>query len=37
MKRVLITGANSFVGVNVEKWLLQTPDEFIVETVDTMN
>ena len=24
MKRVLITGANSFVGVNVEKWLLQT-------------
>ena len=21
MKRVLITGANSFVGINVEKWL----------------
>ncbi|CUP86232.1 NAD-dependent epimerase/dehydratase family protein [Bacteroides thetaiotaomicron] len=37
MKRVLITGANSFVGINVEKWLLQTPSEFEVDTVDTMN
>ena len=37
MKRVLITGANSFVGTNIEKWLLKTPDEFEVDTVDTMN
>lgn len=37
MKRVLITGANSFVGMNVEKWLLKTPEEFEVDTVDTMN
>lgn len=37
MKRVLITGANSFVGVNIEKWLLQSTGEFIVDTVDTMN
>lgn len=37
MKRVLITGANSFVGVNIEKWLLQSPEEFAVDTVDTMN
>ncbi len=37
MKKILITGANSYVGTNVEKWLLKTPGEFEVDTVDTMN
>lgn len=37
MKKVLITGANSFVGTNIEKWLLKTPGDFQVDTVDTMN
>lgn len=37
MKRVLITGANSFVGTNVERWLLRYPEQFQVDTVDTMN
>lgn len=37
MKRVLITGANSYVGTNVEKWLLKNPEEFQVDTVDTFN
>lgn len=37
MKKVLITGANSFVGTNIEKWLLKTPEDFQVDTVDTMN
>ena len=37
MKRVLITGAGSFVGTNVEQWLLKKPGEFEVDTVDTMN
>lgn len=37
MKRVLITGANSYVGTNVERWLLKTPGEFIIDTVDTFN
>lgn len=37
MIRVLITGANSFVGTNVERWLLKIPKEFKVDTVDTMN
>ena len=37
MKKVLITGANSFVGTNIEKWLLKTPELFQVDTVDTMN
>lgn len=37
MKRVLITGANSFVGMNIEKWLMDEPDKFSVNTVDTLN
>lgn len=37
MKKVLITGANSFVGTNIEKWLLKNPKDFSVNTVDTMN
>ena len=34
MKRVLITGANSYVGTNVEKWLMNEPENFYVETLD---
>lgn len=37
MKKILITGANSFVGTNIEKWLLKEPEKFMVDTVDTMN
>lgn len=41
MKRVLITGANSFVGTNIELWLDKSFDGpnklFKVDTVDTMN
>ena len=37
MRRVLITGANSYVGTNVEKWLLKNPEEFNVTTVSTFN
>ncbi len=37
MKKVLITGANSFVGTSIEKWLLKEPDLFQVDTVDTLN
>lgn len=41
MKHVLITGANSFVGTNVERWLDKSFDgaekQFEVDTVDTLN
>lgn len=37
MYRVLITGANSFVGTSVEKWLMKSSDVFLVDTLDTMN
>lgn len=35
MKRVLITGAGSYIGVNVENWLKKTPGLFQVDSVDT--
>ena len=37
MKRVLITGAGSYIGVNVENWLKKTPDLFQVASVDTFD
>lgn len=37
MKKILITGANSYIGVSVEKWLMKDADAFRVDTVDTMN
>ena len=37
MKKIIITGANSFVGTNIEHWLMQQADNFTVDTVDTMN
>ncbi len=37
MKRVLITGKNSYIGQNVENWLNQYPEQYYVETVGTRN
>ena len=37
MKRILITGAGSFVGTNIERWLKKWPSAYQVDTVDTMN
>lgn len=34
MKRVLITGANSYIGTSVEKWLMKEPDKYQVDTID---
>lgn len=34
MKKVLVTGANSYVGTNVEKWLMKEPDKYYIETLD---
>jgi nucleoside-diphosphate-sugar epimerase len=33
LKKVLITGANSYVGTNVEKWLMKDPENFYVESI----
>lgn len=34
MKHILITGANSYIGVNVEAYLAKWPDKYQVDTVD---
>ena len=36
-KKILITGANSYIGTSFEKWLAQWPDEYSVETVDMID
>lgn len=36
-KKILITGANSYIGMSFEKWLSQWPDEYSVETVDMLD
>lgn len=34
MIKILITGANSYIGTSLEKWLAKEPDKYIVDTVD---
>lgn len=34
MKKILITGKNSYIGESVENWLLKEPDKYKVDTVD---
>ena len=34
MNKILITGKDSYVGNNVEKWLMKKPNRFNVETLD---
>lgn len=37
MKKVLITGAGSYIGTKVEEWLKRSPELFEVDAVDTLN
>lgn len=37
MKKILIVGANSYIGTTFENWLLKTPYSYEVDTVGTMN
>jgi nucleoside-diphosphate-sugar epimerase len=37
MKRILITGANSYIGTSVEKYLLQWPNQYHVDTIDMID
>ncbi len=34
MKRILITGKDSYIGTSVEKWLMKEPDKYQVDTLD---
>lgn len=37
MKKILITGANSYIGNSFEKWVEQWPDKYSVDTVDMVD
>lgn len=37
MKKILITGANSYIGTSFEEWLKKYPDDYRVDTVGTKN
>lgn len=37
MKRILITGSNSYIGTNVERYLSQYSDSYFVQTVNVKN
>lgn len=34
MKRILITGKDSYIGTSVEKWLLREPGKYLIDTID---
>ena len=36
-KRILITGANSYIGISVKEWLEKTPNKYTVDTIDMLN
>ncbi len=37
MKKILITGANSYIGTSTEQYLLQWPDRYQVDTIDMVD
>lgn len=37
MKRILITGANSYIGTSFEKWMSQWPDQYQISTIDMVD
>ena len=37
MKRVLITGAKSYIGVNIDNWLSKSPTAYSVDTIDMID
>lgn len=37
MKKILITGANSYIGTSFEKYMSQWPDKYQVETIDMID
>lgn len=37
MKKILITGSNSYIGVSVENWLHQWPNNYKIDTIDMID
>lgn len=36
MKKILITGENSYIGTSFEKWVNRFPNDYLVETISTL-
>src|SRR5690554_4854117 len=34
MKKILITGSDSYIGTSFEKWLNNKPNQYLIETID---
>lgn len=34
MKRILITGANSYIGMSFERWMSQYSHNYVIDTLD---
>lgn len=34
MLQILITGSNSYIGINLKKWLMKSPEQYCVDTID---
>ena len=34
MKKILITGANSYIGTSFEKWLQKWPKDYSIDSID---
>jgi len=37
MKKILITGANSYIGISLEKWLAKWQNKYCIDTVDMID
>ena len=37
MKKILITGANSYIGTSVENWLRKKEEDYLVDTIDMID
>ena len=37
MKKILVTGTNSYIGTSLENWLMREPEEYRVDTVDMID
>jgi len=37
MEKILITGANSYIGTSFEKWLSKYPDKYSIDTIDMID
>lgn len=37
VKKILITGSNSYIGTSVEKWLKKSSEDYLVDTIDMID